>query len=249
MTLALFYTVASIVRRGTFDGIRLPSIAAVRRGGRLLCSGSPPEPPPPPCLFTVRLETADGLRVIEGVKKGTLLRTAMLRSGVSPHNEGARLINCRGIGSCGTCAVEVEGAVEPPTRSARESLRLSLPPHTAGNTEARGLRLACQCTVQGDVRLRKNDGFWGSGAKLAPVGSGRNTWLGDVEFMLDAVSPTAEPCSVCAGTELVVCPLCVGESPTCKACRGAGQVVCRSCFSGDPWDLEGIRAWARRRPD
>lgn len=36
-----------------------------------------------------------------------LVRVAMLTSGVSPHNGRAKLINCRGLGTCGTCAVQV----------------------------------------------------------------------------------------------------------------------------------------------
>ena len=39
--------------------------------------------------------------------KGTLLRTALLQNGLTPHNGRAELINCRGLGTCGTCAVEV----------------------------------------------------------------------------------------------------------------------------------------------
>jgi len=41
------------------------------------------------------------------VPAGTKLRTAMLLNGVSPHNGRAQLINCRGLGTCGTCAVEI----------------------------------------------------------------------------------------------------------------------------------------------
>lgn len=39
--------------------------------------------------------------------RGATLRTAMLEAGVTPHNGRAALINCRGLGTCGTCAVEV----------------------------------------------------------------------------------------------------------------------------------------------
>jgi ferredoxin len=39
--------------------------------------------------------------------RGSKLRTAMLLNGVSPHNGKAQLINCRGLGTCGTCAVEI----------------------------------------------------------------------------------------------------------------------------------------------
>ena len=42
---------------------------------------------------------------------GELLRTAALRRGVaSPHNPRANLINCRGLGTCGTCAVALDPA-------------------------------------------------------------------------------------------------------------------------------------------
>jgi Na+-transporting NADH:ubiquinone oxidoreductase subunit NqrF len=64
-------------------------------------------------------------------------------------------LNCRGHGSCGTCAVAVTGAVSEPTR--RERLRLRVPPHDPDS----GLRLACQARVLGDVRVEKHDGFWG----------------------------------------------------------------------------------------
>jgi ferredoxin len=40
--------------------------------------------------------------------QGSKLRTAMLLNGVSPHNGKAQLINCRGLGTCGTCAVEIK---------------------------------------------------------------------------------------------------------------------------------------------
>lgn len=39
--------------------------------------------------------------------RGAKLRTALLQAGVSPHNGRATLINCRGLGTCGTCAVEI----------------------------------------------------------------------------------------------------------------------------------------------
>jgi ferredoxin len=41
------------------------------------------------------------------VAAGTKLRTALLQGGLSPHNGRAQLINCRGLGTCGTCAVEI----------------------------------------------------------------------------------------------------------------------------------------------
>jgi len=46
------------------------------------------------------------------VQRGTTLRTALLLNGLSPHNGRAQLINCRGLGTCGTCAVEVRWVCE-----------------------------------------------------------------------------------------------------------------------------------------
>jgi ferredoxin len=86
---------------------------------------------------------------------GAVLRDALFAAGETPHNGRACLLNCRGNGSCGTCAVAVSGPVSEPTR--RERLRLSVPPH---DPDA-GLRLACQTRVLGDVTVEKFDGFWG----------------------------------------------------------------------------------------
>lgn len=86
---------------------------------------------------------------------GAILRDVLIDAGETPHNGRAEVLNCRGHGSCGTCAVAVSGAVSDPTR--REPLRLALPPHDREN----GLRLACQTRVLGDVAVEKFGGFWG----------------------------------------------------------------------------------------
>lgn len=75
-------------------------------------------------------------------ERGATLRTAMLQAGVTPHNGRAALINCRGLGTCGTCAVEVQGPVEPQQWTAAERLRLHFPPHAPPGNQR--LRLACQ---------------------------------------------------------------------------------------------------------
>jgi len=87
------------------------------------------------------------------------LRRVLLEAGQPLYNGPMRVVHCRGLGTCGTCAVRVNGAVTPPT--AVERWRLSFPPHHEGI--ARGLRLACQCRVQGDVAVTKLDGWWGQG--------------------------------------------------------------------------------------
>ena len=45
----------------------------------------------------------DSIEVLEG----ELLRTSLLKGGITPHNSGSTYINCRGLGTCGTCAVKV----------------------------------------------------------------------------------------------------------------------------------------------
>lgn len=88
---------------------------------------------------------------------GANLRQVLLANGVEVYNGQSKLINCRGIGTCGTCAVQVEGEVSP--ANWRDRTRRSLPPHSGD----RPLRLACQTQVLGDVSVTKFDGFWGQG--------------------------------------------------------------------------------------
>lgn len=87
--------------------------------------------------------------------EGEILRDVLLEAGESPHNGFSDTANCRGMATCGTCAVEVEGDVSEPTD--REQRRLSFPPHDPDS----GLRLACQTRVEGDVTVTKHSGFWG----------------------------------------------------------------------------------------
>jgi len=86
---------------------------------------------------------------------GAILRDVLLDADCSPHNGRADSINCHGLGSCGTCAVAVEGEVSAPTR--RERARMRVPPHDPDSA----LRLACQTRVEGDVTVEKFGGFWG----------------------------------------------------------------------------------------
>lgn len=93
-------------------------------------------------------------------KHGANLRNILLQSGVDLYNGGAKVINCRGIGTCGTCAVLIEGEVTE--ANWRDKTRRSLPPHSPTSN----LRLACQTKVLGDVRVTKYDGFWGQGSQI-----------------------------------------------------------------------------------
>jgi ferredoxin len=89
---------------------------------------------------------------------GANLRVVLLRARMPLYTRVARAIHCRGHGTCGTCAVEVEGPVSEPTPA--EVRRLKLPPHHPGS----GLRLACQCAVLGDITVTKHEGMWGQRA-------------------------------------------------------------------------------------
>lgn len=95
--------------------------------------------------------------------RGDVLRDVLLEADVSPHNGNATRLNCRGHGSCGTCAVAVEGAVSDQSR--RERARLSVPPHDPED----GLRLSCQTHVLGDLTVTKYPGFWGQHTDETPL--------------------------------------------------------------------------------
>ncbi len=86
---------------------------------------------------------------------GANLRAALSQDFSELYHPVARWIHCRGLGTCGTCAVQVSGELSPTT--AIESWRLSFPPHHAGS----GLRLACQACVEGDLEIKKFGGLWG----------------------------------------------------------------------------------------
>lgn len=86
---------------------------------------------------------------------GGNLRKVLLASKLPLYNGIAGAIHCRGLGTCGTCAVKIEGEVSEMT--AIEKWRLGFPPHNHSNE----LRLACQCFVKGDLQLEKFAGLWG----------------------------------------------------------------------------------------
>lgn len=149
-------------------------------------------------LVTVSLETSSGTKKLQ-IQKGEILRSAMLRRGSSPHNGRSRLINCRGLGTCGTCAVEIQpsgdngnngrGVVEPNERNTKEKIRLNFPPHGSSDRSA-NLRLACQVQVMDDITIRKRTGFWGQGttSELAKEYDAE-LWFGELEYVLDNKSP------------------------------------------------------------
>lgn len=89
-------------------------------------------------------------------EEGESLRDALLARGHTPHNGAAHYLNCRGLGSCGTCAVRIEPRLNQPLTS-MEKWRLRFPPHQSDS----GLRLACQVKVCQSIKVIKHQGFWG----------------------------------------------------------------------------------------
>jgi len=86
---------------------------------------------------------------------GANLREVLVRHNIYPHNGSSRYLNCCGIGTCGTCAVIIEGKLAAP--GSQEKFRLSMPPHRS----QKGLRLACQVVVNSNLTVSKGEGFWG----------------------------------------------------------------------------------------
>jgi ferredoxin len=153
---------------------------------------SRPSDPPPDSAARVAV-TCRGREV--SARVGAKLRSALLLGGVSPHNDAAEVINCRGLGTCGTCAVEIipRDAVAPDEWTVAERARLNFPPHASPGNER--LRLACQVRVRGPCEVRKYARFWGQGDALAPQEKSRHPAaaaaattfgpFGRLEFALD----------------------------------------------------------------
>ncbi|KAG7355853.1 ferredoxin [Nitzschia inconspicua] len=100
-----------------------------------------------------------------------------------------KVINCRGLGTCGTCAVELrKGTVHPVERQIKEELRLSLLPH-GGVNQPESLRLACQIQVHSDLEVIKRSGFWGQNYEELSDYNECKTFLGHLEYILDNRSP------------------------------------------------------------
>lgn len=90
-------------------------------------------------------------------RKGVNLRRALIKEKQQVYHQDAIPFHCRGVGTCGTCAVKLEGPQNE--MSLTEKWRLSLFPFKPNN----GLRLACQARILGDVKVEKLPGFWGQG--------------------------------------------------------------------------------------
>lgn len=100
------------------------------------------------------------------------LKKILKKQSILPYNGNSKFLNCRGLGSCGTCAVSImdydgnkiykskEEYIENLTTI--EKIRLNFFPHTFDNSFEKSLRLSCQFKVNRDLMVVKNDGFWGN---------------------------------------------------------------------------------------
>jgi ferredoxin len=113
------------------------------------------------CIGALTMPTIKAEGKLLTCAKGANLRQVLLDNGIDVYNGAASVVNCHGLGTCGTCAVEVHGIVSD--LEWREKTRLSLPPHSLEN----GRRLACQVKVLSDVMVTKYDGFWGQDDRVA----------------------------------------------------------------------------------
>jgi len=80
------------------------------------------------------------------VGHGANLRKALLINGVSPYKGIAKVANCHGFGTCGTCTVDILRG-ETNEMTWLERLRSKLGKVTPKR------RLSCQVTVYGDIEI------------------------------------------------------------------------------------------------
>lgn len=90
------------------------------------------------------------------VPAGSVLRTEALNAGIQVHGWIESVLNCRGLGLCGTCRVLVKKGMDNLSKPTLiENLNLRGHPMTMlariGHEDE--MRLACQVTVQGDCTI------------------------------------------------------------------------------------------------
>jgi ferredoxin len=107
-------------------------------------------------------------RTIE-VPDGAVLRTEALKNGIQVNPGIHKVLNCKGLGSCGSCCVKITKGEDNVSRQGiREWLRFLLGPLTffmrIGNEKT--MRLSCQCRVHGDCEIETDPAINFSGEKF-----------------------------------------------------------------------------------
>ena len=86
------------------------------------------------------------------VPSGANLRTEALRAGVQLYPGVHKVLNCHGLGQCGSCRVLITKGMENASRKGlMESARLAVSLAYIGNEQT--MRLACQTRVNGDITV------------------------------------------------------------------------------------------------
>lgn len=106
------------------------------------------------------------------VPQGANLRQEARKAGIELYSGIHKVMNCRGLGQCGSCAIEiVQGQENISKPGAWERLRTSVlgPILSLAKLEKKdALRLACQTRVEGDCEVKTHpdlnlhgEKFWG----------------------------------------------------------------------------------------
>lgn len=83
------------------------------------------------------------------VPEGTNLRSAALEAGIQLYPHVHQVLNCHGLGSCGSCSVLItKGMDNASPKGFKEKGRLALSLAAIGQDN---MRLACQTLVNGDM--------------------------------------------------------------------------------------------------
>lgn len=103
------------------------------------------------------------------VADGANLRKAALKEGIQIYSGPHTVVNCRGLGQCGSCTVLVKsGQVSP--KGMWEKLRAALGPLLSLKLLSNGgegeVRLACQTKVQGNCEVVTKPGINWHGEKF-----------------------------------------------------------------------------------
>ena len=86
------------------------------------------------------------------VPAGANLRTEALRAGVQLYPGVHKLLNCHGLGQCGSCRVLITKGMENTSRRGLlESARMAVSLAYIGNEKT--MRLACHTKVNGDITV------------------------------------------------------------------------------------------------
>jgi len=87
------------------------------------------------------------------VPEGANLRREAMKAGIQLYPHIHRVLNCRGLGQCGSCRVLITKGVENASRMGLiEKMRLKMSMAYIGHEDT--MRLACQTRVKGDMTVQ-----------------------------------------------------------------------------------------------